>query len=120
MAEGHANENKGIKTFKFILYAAIGIFMFFVPVTIGEKSTIPIDHIVGWIQSIPNYGPIYSGLIVTIGALLPFINKSWKKDKASIVFSFIGLLGVIFVFMAIFNVGPEFLMRSYDWFWNVE
>ena len=82
------------------------------PITIGEKSTIPIDHIVGAIQSIPHYGPIYSGLIVTVDALLPFINKSWKKDTTSMIFSIIGLLGIVFVFMAIFNTGPAFLMRD--------
>ncbi len=100
----------GIKIFKFILYAAIGVFMFFVPITINGTNTIPVDHIVNYIKAIPNYGPIYSGIIVTIGGLLPFINKSWNKDKTTIIFSFIKLLGIIFIFMAIFNVGPAFLL----------
>ena len=100
----------GIKIFKFILYAAIGVFMFFVPITINGTNTIPVDHIVNYIKAIPNYGPIYSGIIVTIGGLLPFINKSWNKDKTTMIFSFIKLLGIIFIFMAIFNVGPAFLL----------
>lgn len=105
-------KNNGIKVFKFVLYAAIGIFMFFVPITIGEKSSIPLDHIVNAIQTIPHYGAIYSGIIVTLGGILPFINKTWNKDKTTMIFSIIKLLGIVFVFMAIFNVGPEFLMRE--------
>ncbi|WP_025640740.1 YjiH family protein [Schnuerera ultunensis] len=107
-----AKEYDGIKIFKFILFAAVGIFMFFVPITIDGKSTIPLDHIVNYIRAIPNYGPIYSGLIVTIGGILPFIDKTWNRDKTTTIFSFIKLLGIVFVFMAIFNRGPEFLMRD--------
>lgn len=102
----------GRKIFKFILYSAIGIFMFFVPITINGTNTIPVDHIVNFIKTIPNYGPIYSGIIVTVGGLLPFINKSWKKDTSTIIFSLLKLLGIVFIFMAIFNVGPAFLMNE--------
>lgn len=102
----------GVKIFKFILYAAIGIFMFFVPITINGTNTIPVDHIVNFIKTIPNYGPIYSGIIVTIGGLLPFINKSWKKDTSTIIFSLLKLVGIVFIFMAIFNVGPAFLLAE--------
>ncbi len=102
----------GVKIFKFILYAAIGIFMFFVPITINGTNTIPVDHIVNFIKTIPNYGPIYSGIIVTIGGLLPFINKSWKKDTSTIIFSLLKLVGIVFIFMAIFNRGPAFLLAE--------
>ncbi|MCF6461945.1 YjiH family protein [Clostridium sp. Cult1] len=107
-----AKEYDGIKIFKFILFAAVGVFMFFIPITINGKSTIPLDHIVNYIRTIPYYGAIYSGLIVTIGGLLPFINKTWNKDKTTTIFSFIKLVGIVFVFMAIFNKGPGFLMRE--------
>lgn len=102
----------GRKIFKFILYSAIGIFMFFVPITINGTNTIPVDHIVNFIKTIPNYGPIYSGIIVTIGGLLPFINKSWKKNTSTIIFSLLKLVGIVFIFMAIFNRGPAFLLAE--------
>lgn len=34
---------------QFIIYSILGIIIFFVPVTIGGKSTIPLDHIVTYI-----------------------------------------------------------------------
>jgi len=103
--------NESVKIFKFILYSLIGIFMFFVPVTIMGKSSIPLDHIVNYIKSIPNFGPVYAGLIVTIGGILPFINKTWNKDKATSIFSILKLVGIIFIFMAIFKIGPKALLK---------
>lgn len=105
-------KNDGLKIFKFIIYSLLGIFMFFVPITLNGKSTIPLDHIVIYFKAIPNFGPIYAGLIVTIGGILPFINKSWNKTTSSTVFSILKLLGIVFVFMAIFKVGPAFLLAK--------
>lgn len=103
---------EGIKVFKFILYALIGIFMFFVPITVNGKSSIPLDHIVNYIKAIPFFGPVYAGSVVTIGALLPFIKKTWNKNITTTIFSILKLLGIVFVFMAIFNVGPAFLLAD--------
>ncbi|MDO5040624.1 MAG: YjiH family protein [Peptoniphilus sp.] len=97
---------------KFILFAAFGIFMFFVPISIGGKSSIPIDHIVTLVKKIPNYGPIYAGTIVIVGAVLPFIRKTWNKTTTDTIFALINLLGIPFVIMAILNKGPEFLMAK--------
>ena len=78
---------------KFILLNLIGIFMFFITVEVGEKSSIPVDHIVTFLRSIPNCELIYGVIIVLVGAVLPFIRKSWNKDKVTMVFSFLKLLG---------------------------
>lgn len=112
MKKGIGTENDGIKIFKFILFAAIGIFMFFIPIKINGDSSIPLDHIVNYIKTLPYLGPVYSGLIVAIGGVLPFINKTWNRDRATSIFSIIKLLGIVFIFMAIFNVGPAFLMKE--------
>lgn len=97
---------------KFVLFAAFGIFMFFIPIEINGDSTIPIDHIVTLVKSIPYFGPVYSGIIVTLGALIPFINKTWNQSKSNVVFSLLKLIGIPFIFMAIFNKGPAFLMAD--------
>ncbi|ASS85684.1 hypothetical protein GLN3_00135 [Geobacillus lituanicus] len=36
---------------KFFVFSAIGIFVFFVPVSIGGTSSILLDHIVTWIRA---------------------------------------------------------------------
>lgn len=98
---------------KFVLFAAFGIFMFFIPIVIGEgSSTIPIDHIVGFLKGIPNFGRIYALIIVILGAILPFVRKTWNKTTTEIVFSMLKLLGIPLVIMAFLNRGPAFLMRD--------
>ena len=98
------------KFIKFLLYSFVGIFMFFVPITVGGKSSIPLDHIVNLIRTIPYFSPVYGGLIVVIGAILPFAKKTWKKNLSTTVFSMLKLLGIVFVIMAILKKGPAFLM----------
>jgi nucleoside recognition membrane protein YjiH len=74
---------------KFILYSLIGSFMFFIPITINGVSSIPIDHIVTWIKvTLPTAVPIYALIVILLGAVYPFISKSWSEDKVSIVFSY--------------------------------
>ncbi|WHF21303.1 hypothetical protein QJS66_13780 [Kocuria rhizophila] len=52
---------------RFVLDSAIGIFMFFVPVTIGGKSTIPLDHIVTWLRENVAAAVPYYALAVNSG-----------------------------------------------------
>lgn len=92
---------------KFIGFNLIGIFMFFITVTFNGTKSIPIDHIVTTMRSIPNFGPIYGGIIVVVGAILPFVRKTWNKDRVTTVFSVFKVLGIGVVGMAIFGWGPE-------------
>ena len=100
---------------KFVLFAAFGIFMFFIPIVIGEgSSTIPIDHIVGFLKGIPNFGRIYALIIVILGAILPFVRKTWNKTTTEIVFSMLKLLGIPLVIMAFFLNGELLMFYSFN------
>lgn len=92
---------------RFILLNLLGIFMFFVPITINGKNTIPIDHIVSFIRQIPNFGVVYAGVIIIIGAMLPFIKKTWNKDGVTTVFSIFKVLGIFVYFAAVFKLGSD-------------
>ena len=86
--------------------------MFFVPVTVGGKSSIMLDHIVTWIQT--NLGPVvpyYALLVIIAGAAYPFISGSWKKSKVDIVFSVFKLMGLIVGIMLVFDFGPAWLFE---------
>jgi len=98
---------------KFILLSAFGIFMFFIPITIGEKSTIPLDHVVSFIKGIsPVLGKYYALIVIILGAVYPFYNKSWNKDKVTMFFSVAKVVGMVVAFMAIFNVGPAWMFEK--------
>ncbi|WP_069651055.1 YjiH family protein [Caloranaerobacter ferrireducens] len=98
---------------KFIVFSLIGIFMFFIPINIGGKSTIPLDHIVTGVKTqLPALASIYALIIIVIGGITPFIKKTWNKDKVTAVFSLLKLLGILVAFMAYFKFGPAWLFEK--------
>ncbi|MCR5825264.1 MAG: YjiH family protein [Oscillospiraceae bacterium] len=101
-----AKAKSGANIAKFILLNAIGIFMFFITVSINGKSSIPVDHIVTIIRSIPFFETVYGIAIVCIGAVLPFLRKTWKKDKVTMVFSFLKLLAIPSMVIWLTKMGP--------------
>ncbi len=92
---------------KFILLNFIGIFVFFIPVTINGARSIFIDHIVTWLRSVPHFGTVYVGIVIILGAILPFVRKTWNKDVTTSVFSVFKVLGIGVYFTAVFGFGPE-------------
>ncbi|KEK23235.1 YjiH family protein [Bacillus gaemokensis] len=92
---------------RFVLASMIGIFMFFVPVTINGASSIMIDHIVSWIRAgVPSVVPYYALLVMTIGAIYPFYTKKWNASIVDICFSFLKVMGVVFGALYCFKIGP--------------
>jgi nucleoside recognition membrane protein YjiH len=95
---------------KFFLFSAIGIFMFFIPITVAEKSSIPLDHLVTWVRTV--FGPVvpyYAVLVILLGALYPFWTKTWNKNNVNLVFSIFKVVGFVVALMIVFKVGPEWL-----------
>ena len=76
-------ENKKYSTsvvIKFLACSLLGIFLFFVPITLNGKSTIPLDHIVNFVLKIPYFKEVYGTLVIIIGVFLPFYKKTWNKN----------------------------------------
>ncbi|MCQ2609674.1 MAG: YjiH family protein [Lachnospiraceae bacterium] len=100
---------------KFIICNALGIFMFFVSVPFAvkigsfayNKTSLPVDHIVSLVRAIPFFDTIYGPAMIVIGALLPFIRGTWKKDTVTKVFSFLKLLAI--PVLAVWLFKPKFI-----------
>ena len=106
MSPVSAKAKSGANIAKFIILNFIGIFMFFITVKIGETSSIPVDHIVTNIRKIPMFETIYGTAIVLVGAVYPFIRKTWNKDKVTMVFSFLKLLAIPSMIIWLTKMGP--------------
>ncbi|MBO1513734.1 YjiH family protein [Metabacillus sp. BG109] len=95
---------------KFFVYSFIGAFIFFVPITIEEKSSIMLDHIVSFIQlHTSSILPYYALLIIAAGAIYPFISGVWKRSIVNLIFSLFKVLGLFVGIMLVFNFGPAWL-----------
>ncbi|EWG10128.1 YjiH family protein [Cytobacillus firmus] len=114
LSQSHQPERNPNATFKnkvkFFLFSSIGLFMFFVPVTIDGKSSILLDHVVTAIQAfIPSAVPYYALFVILLGAIYPFYTKTWNKNKVNIVFSIFKVIGLFTAFMIVFGFGPAWL-----------
>lgn len=97
---------------KFVVMSAIGIFIFFIPITLNGKSTIPVDHITTWLQAVSLVGcQIFILITFVYGSVLPFINKTWNRNAISLVFTFLKITGTIVGFMTFFKVAPAVLLK---------
>lgn len=104
---------KGTAMWKFFLYSGLGILIFFIPVTMFGGSSILLDHLVTAIQKV--FGDnikYYTLLIIIIGAVLPFINGTWRKTTFDLFFTLFKILGVAIGAMVVFNFGPGFILAE--------
>ncbi len=98
---------------KFVIWSFLGSFIFFVPVTLNDTTTIPLDHILTAIQTAaPWFGPIFALIVIAIGGILPFYDKSWNRDNVTAILSILKLLGIGAGIMACFQFGPDWLMKE--------
>ena len=56
--------------------SSIGIFIFFLPVTVAGKQSIPLDHIVGWLKATLGTGTAwYAMMMILVDAIYPIISN---------------------------------------------
>ena len=81
---------------RIFVFSAIGIFMFFVPITIAGTNTIPLDHIVTGIKTYAApVVPFIVLAIILLGTVRPFLTGSWRDSPTRTVFSFLNIAGLI-------------------------
>lgn len=106
----NAHGSRGASLFKLIVYSLIGIFVFFVPVTIAGKSTIPLDHAASAVAAYARPAAIaFVCLLILYGAFAPFVQGKWRENTTQAVFSLLRVLGVVLTAMYLANVGPAAL-----------
>lgn len=95
---------------KLAFYSFVGIFMFFIPITINGNTSIPLDHIVTWTRNnLSTFVPYYILITIALGSLYPFMNGTWKQNKVNVVMSIFKVLGLVTAVMLFFNIGPTWL-----------
>lgn len=106
---------------KSIVFSSIGVFAFFVNIKIGEKSTVPMVHVIDFLKKIVtkpgmNLLVVISCIAVVIMSLMSkfskkdlSIRKYYKKDGPMAYFMY--FTATIFALMTFFQVGPEVIIN---------
>ena len=91
--------------------------LFFTPITINEKSSIPLDHLISYLKTVqPNIGKFpllhfFVLIIATIGGILPWVEKNYKRNTLCLILSILRTLGIPVCIMGFLNVAPGFLQN---------
>lgn len=94
--------------FKFISIAFIGIFVFFIPINVNGTTSIPVELVVSYLMdNFMPLGRIYALVFIILGTILPFTRNTWKRNKTTMVFSFLKIFGAIASILIFFNIGPK-------------
>ncbi|TCQ81102.1 nucleoside recognition membrane protein YjiH [Ochrobactrum sp. BH3] len=102
--------SRGTAALKLTIYSFIGIFFFFVPVTIGGKSTILLDHAATALATqLRPVALVLVCLLIAYGAFGPFVTGTWKKNLTEKIFSVLRVLGLVATAMYLANIGPALL-----------
>lgn len=98
---------------KFFLYSLFGAFVFFIPITIGGKTSIVLDHMVSAVQEhVPAVLPYFSLALILAGAAYPFVTGTWRRSTVNTVFSVFKVFGLLVGVMLVFDFGPAWLFEA--------
>ena len=105
--------SKTMALIQLIVFSAIGLVMFFVPFTIGEKSTILFDHGATYLVNQQHtLSVILLFMLMIFGVSKPFIDGSWRKNITHKILTVFKVLGLVLAVMYISGNAPAFMMEK--------
>ena len=105
--------SKPVALIQLIVFSAIGLIMFFVPFTIGEKSTILFDHGATYLVNQQHtLSVILLFLLMIFGVSKPFIDGSWRKNLTHKILTVFKVIGLILAVMYVTGAAPDFMMEK--------
>ncbi|WP_296237081.1 YjiH family protein [Psychrobacter sp. UBA5136] len=105
--------SKPIALIQLIVFSAIGLVMFFVPFTIGEKSTILFDHGATYLVNQQHTLSVtLLFLLILYGVSKPLIDGSWRKNITHKILTVFKVLGLLLAVMYITGTAPAFMMEK--------
>ncbi len=105
--------SKPIALLQLIVFSMIGLMMFFVPFTIGEKSTILFDHGATYLVNQQHTLSVtLLFMLMIFGVSKPFIDGSWRKNITHKILTVFKVLGLVLAVMYITGNAPAFMMEK--------
>ena len=105
--------SKPIALLQLIVFSTIGLVMFFVPFTIGDKSTILFDHGATYLVNQQHTLSVTLLFVLMIfGVSKPFIDGSWRKNITHKILTVFKVLGLVLAVMYITGNAPAFMMEK--------
>lgn len=102
--------SRGAALGRLVLYSLLGLFVFFVPIEIGGRSTIPLDHAATAAATHARpLAVVFVCLLIAYGAAAPLRDGSWRRSATARVFAGLRLLGALLAALYLARIGPAAL-----------
>lgn len=100
-------------TWRLVVYSAIGIVVFFLPVTFAGKSTIPLDHMVTLVRKAGDnvIGWVIFALML-FGTVRAITSGKWRTSPVQAVFAAANVVGTIVAFLLLIGKLPAVLQEA--------
>ena len=96
-----------------IVFSAIGLVMFFVPFTIGEKSTILFDHGATYLVTQQHSLAVFLLFLLMIyGVGRPIYDGSWRKNITNMILTAFKIIGLALAVMYVTDMAPAIIMEK--------
>lgn len=107
------SKSNSLALIKLIGFSLLGIFLFFVPIQIGEKSTIAFDHMASYlVKEQRSLAIVLLFALMIYGVVKPFINQSFHQNLTNKVLTVLKVLGLILAILFMSNTAPSSLMTK--------
>lgn len=94
-------------------FSLLGVFLFFVPITLGSKTTIAFDHLASYlVKEQKGLAVILLFLLMIYGVVRPFLDKSFNANLTNRLLTLLKVLGLILAILFITNTAPDVLMQK--------
>ncbi|ATJ82938.1 YjiH family protein [Halomonas beimenensis] len=105
-----ARRHSSATVLKLFLPSLLGVLIFFVPLTLGGRTTIPLDHMVTGAKALLGGASGYYALaLIVAGALYPFYKGIWRRSLTDVIFTVLKFAGILTAVLALTGWGPAFL-----------
>ncbi|MBB3191769.1 YjiH family protein [Halomonas cerina] len=105
-----AHRHSSATVLKLFLPSLLGVLIFFVPLTLGGKTTIPLDHMVTGAKALLGGASGYYALtLIVAGAIYPLYKGIWRRSLTDVIFTVLKFAGILTAVLALTGWGPAFL-----------
>ncbi|PKO64542.1 MAG: histidine transporter [Betaproteobacteria bacterium HGW-Betaproteobacteria-16] len=99
---------RALSLLKLLLLSSVGVFLFFVQVDLGGRSTILVDHLSGYlVREQRTLAVVFIVALMVYGALRPLLDGSWRRSWGVALFTAIKWLGLGLAGIHLANLTPE-------------
>lgn len=104
---------KSVAILQLIVFSAIGLIAFFVPFTIGEKSTILFDHGATYLVNQQHtLAVILLFMLMIYGVGKPIYDGSWRKNITNIILTLFKIIGLVLAVLYVTDTAPALIMEK--------